>query len=83
MTTVDSEIYARVIFSRNFAYAKFRENKILAKWRNHSVVYGYRQIIPKSRIFNVANMYLNPTRENKIVAKISEFTLVSHDLACA
>ena len=21
-----------------FAYAKFRENKILAKWRNHSVV---------------------------------------------
>ena len=22
-----------------FAYAKFGENKILAKWRNHSVVY--------------------------------------------
>ena len=25
--TVISEIFARVLFSRNFAYAKFRENK--------------------------------------------------------
>ena len=37
--TVNSEFFARVYFSRNFAYAKFRENQILAKWRNHSVVY--------------------------------------------
>ena len=37
--TVNSEIFARVSFSRNFANAKFRENKILAKWRNHSVDY--------------------------------------------
>ena len=37
--TVNSEIFARTLFSRNFAYAKFRENKTLAKWRNHSVVY--------------------------------------------
>ena len=29
--TENSEIFARVLFSRNFAYAKFRENKILAK----------------------------------------------------
>ena len=28
--TVDSEIFARVLLSRNFPYAKFRENKILA-----------------------------------------------------
>ena len=27
----NSGIFARVLFSRNFAYAKFRENKILAK----------------------------------------------------
>ena len=33
---VNSEIFARILFSRNFAY--FRENKILEKWRNHSVV---------------------------------------------
>ena len=36
---VNSEIFARVLFSRNFAYAKFRENQNLAKWRDHSVVY--------------------------------------------
>ena len=43
INTVNSEIFARVLFSRNFAYAaKFRENKTLAKWRNHSVIYGYR-----------------------------------------
>ena len=29
--TVNLEIFARVLLSRNFAYAKFRENKILAK----------------------------------------------------
>ena len=31
-TTVNSEIFARTLFSRNFAYAKFRENKTLTKW---------------------------------------------------
>ena len=30
--TVNSKILARVLLSRNFAYAKFCENKILAKW---------------------------------------------------
>ena len=28
-TTVNSEIFARVLFSQNFAYAKFRGNKTL------------------------------------------------------
>ena len=28
-TTVNAEIFARVLFSRNVAYAKFRENKTL------------------------------------------------------
>ena len=36
---VNSEIFARVLFSRNLAYAKFREIKALAKWHNRSVVY--------------------------------------------
>ena len=36
--TVNSEIFARVLFSRNFAFTKFRENKTLAKWRDHSAV---------------------------------------------
>ena len=38
-TTVNSEIFEMVLFLRNFAYAKFRKNKILTNWRNHSVVY--------------------------------------------
>ena len=29
--TVNLEIFARVLISRNLAYAKFRENKFLAK----------------------------------------------------
>ena len=29
--TVNSEIFVRVLFSRNFAYAKFREHKTLPK----------------------------------------------------
>ena len=35
--TVNSEIFARTLFSRSLC-AKFRENKTLAKWQNHSVV---------------------------------------------
>ena len=31
MHTVNLEIFARVLYSQNFAYAKFRENKILVK----------------------------------------------------
>ena len=42
MDTVISEVFARILFSRNFAYAKFRENKILAKWRNYTVIYWLR-----------------------------------------
>ena len=37
--TVNSEIFARVLFSRNFAAEKFRETKTLAKWLKHSAVY--------------------------------------------
>ena len=37
--TVNSEIFAKVLFLGNFANAKFLENKILAKWRNYPVVY--------------------------------------------
>ena len=40
--TVNSEIFARVLFSRNSASAKFRENKTLAKWRT---VVGHLTII--------------------------------------
>ena len=36
---VNSENFARILFSRNFIYEKFCENKIPLKWQNHSVVY--------------------------------------------
>ena len=39
IVTEDSEIFARVLFSQNFAYAKFPENKILMKWGNHYAVH--------------------------------------------
>ena len=73
--TVNSEIFARTLFSRNFAYAKFRENKTLERWQNHSVVYWYRYNLPKSRIFHITNMSFDAIRENKILAKISESTV--------
>ena len=39
IATVNSEIFARTLFSRNFAYAKFREYKTLGKWQNRFVIY--------------------------------------------
>ena len=39
IVTVNSGIFARVLFSQNFAYAKFCENITLAKWQYYSVVY--------------------------------------------
>ena len=74
MISVNSEIFARVLFSRNFAYAKFRENKILAKWWNqcHLLMKLYHVIVAN---FYVANLSLNAIRENKILPKISEFTV--------
>ena len=46
---MNSEIFTRILFSRNFADAEFHENKTLTKWQNHSVIqYSYR-IIKQSR----------------------------------
>ena len=39
IVTLNSEIFARVLFSRNFAYAKFHGNKTLAILRDHSAIY--------------------------------------------
>ena len=36
--TVNSEIFARVLFTRNFANAKLSANKTITKWQNHFVV---------------------------------------------
>ena len=51
LNTVNSEIFARVLFSRNFAYAKFRENK---SWRIGEITLSTTDIgksYPCSEIF--------------------------------
>ena len=57
--------FREVLFSRNFSHAKFRENKIIAKWRNHYVVN-----LPLSQILTSQICLLN-----LIFACISEFTV--------
>ena len=74
ISTLNSEIFAMVLISQNFAYAKFSENKTLVQWRDHSFIYWYRSILPLLRIFNVTNMSFNPIRKNKIIAKVFELT---------
>ena len=69
--TVNKEIFARVLFSRNFAYVKFCENNTLAKWQKLFAI-----IMSKSQFLNVANLSFNDICENKILANISEFTVV-------
>ena len=73
--TVNSEFFARVLFSRNFAYAKFREYKILAKslcrlliWVNHAL-YIYSHEFLTSQICLLT-----------LFAKISVFTVYNSDL---
>ena len=60
LPTVNSEMFTRVLFLRNGEI---------------TVVYWYMWIMPIVAIFNLANLCLNAIRENKILAKISEFTL--------
>ena len=56
-TTVNSEIFARVLFSRNFAYAKFRENKTS---RNAEITLSFADICKScpSREFLASQMCL-------------------------
>ena len=75
-STVNSEIFARVLFSRNFVYAKFREKqnpREMAKSLCCLLIKVNRAIVA---IFNVASMSsLNAIRENKILAKNSGATV--------
>ena len=73
--TLNLEIFARVLFSQNFAYAKFREKKssrrgeITLSFSDTSDTHMINQ--PLSRIFSVANMCYNAISENKL----SEYTV--------
>ena len=62
----------RVLFLRNFAYMKIKSlriGKITLSFTDTS------KSRPMSRIFNVANMCFSAIQENKILTKISEFTV--------
>ena len=72
--TVNPDIFARVLFSQNFASAKFCGNKTLAKWQI-SLPFTDVGKSCKLQIFNIANMSFNVIRENKNLAKNSEFTV--------
>ena len=72
--TVNMKIFARTLFSRNFAYAKFRENKTLAK-RNGKITLYVNLAFVANFTYYITNMSFNAIRENKILAKISESTV--------
>ena len=64
--TVNSELFAGILFSRNFAYAKFREIK---PWQSGEIIMPFTDIgksCPSREFFYVANMSFNAIRENKI-----------------
>ena len=67
-STVNSEIFARVLFSRNFADAKFRENKPLVKSLCRLLLQVDQAIVENSMNFNVI-------REIKILSKKFGFTV--------
>ena len=67
--TVNFEIFARVLFLRSFADAKFCEHKTPEKWQNHSVITNGAKPCP-SRILNVANMALTLLAKIKFSQKI-------------
>ena len=72
LDTVNSEIFVRGLFSRNFASAKFRDNKTLAKSLCRLLIEVNHALVAN---FIVTNISYNAVRGNKILAKISEFTV--------
>ena len=67
--TVNSEIFARVLFSQNIAYAKIRENKILAKSLCRLLIYVNHALVAN---FSAARMSFNALLVNKILAKFRD-----------
>ena len=75
---VISKIFTRVLFLQNFASGKFRESKTLAKCE---ITISFTDIDKSwsSREFLTWQICLGSIHENKILAKISEFTVYSVD----
>ena len=86
--TVNSEIFARVLFLQNIAYAKFRENKILAKSLCRLLIYVNHALVAN---FSAARMSFNALLVNINSREISGFTVLpectstqsSHGICCS
>ena len=76
LATVNSEIFTRVLFSRNFAYVKFHENIILTNWRITLPFTDIGKLWPCREFLTSQICVLNAIPENKVHAKISEFTVL-------
>ena len=79
--TVNSEIFARVYFretSHRRSFVKIKSS------RNGEIILPFTDIVnlPLSGILNVANMFINAIHENKILAKMSELTVLSLAVWC-
>ena len=74
VSTVILEIFARTLFSRNFAYAKFCENK---PSQNCKITLSFIDIGKpcRSREFFTSLICLDVIHENKILRKVSESTV--------
>ena len=80
-TTVTLEIFVRVYFLQNFAdlqsFMKIKPSQ------NSEVTLSFNKVgisCPSCEFFNVANMSFIAIRENKILAKISEFTVFNREV---
>ena len=68
-------MFARVLFSQNFAYAKLCENKIFAKRRITLSTTDIGELYPSRENFQVKSKSFNDSCEIKILAKTSGYTV--------
>ena len=73
--TVNSKIFARVYFHETLLMRSFVK---ITPSRNGEMTLSFTDIGKYAliAIFTVANMSINAIRENKILAKISKFTVI-------
>ena len=70
--TVNSEIFARTLFSRNFAFVKIKP------WRNGKITLSFidtGKSCLNREIFHITYVSFNAICENKVIAKTSKYTV--------
>ena len=78
-TTVNSEIFLMVLFSRNFAYVRsfVKIKPSFTKWRNHAVDYYCSIWVSLVQVanFKLHKYVFTPYLQIKNLVKISKFTV--------